>query len=104
MAFLQTPDELMAAILAPAIRVVNRVFVIRQIIESLVQGLERFFRSQAFGAVVTDNLVGMQVCDQCQVFEIFQGPDVRDIADPDLVWIRRFELRNQIPIHRQRVP
>lgn len=94
MTFLQASHVLVAAVLAPSIRVVNRVFVVRQIIESFVQRLERFLRAQAFGTVVTNNLVGMQVRDQCQVLEIFPGPDIGDIADPDLVWIRRFELRN----------
>jgi len=94
MTFLQAPDVLVAAILASTIRVMNRVFVVWQIFESLVQCLERFLSSEAFGTVVTNNLVGMQVRDQCQVFEIFPGPDVGDIADPDLVWIRGFELRD----------
>lgn len=94
MTFLQAPDVLVAAILASTIRVMNRVFVVWQIFDSLVQCLERFLSSEAFGTVVTNNLVGMQVRDQCQVFEIFPGPDVGDIADPDLVWIRGFELRD----------
>ena len=104
MTLLQLSHVLVAAVLTPTIRVVNRVLVVWQIIESFVQRLERFLRVEALSAVVTNNLVGMQVRDQCQVLEIFPGPNIGDITNPDLVWIRRFELRNQIPIHRQGMP
>ena len=104
MTLLEASHVLVAAILTPTVRVVNRVFVVRQIIESVVQRFERLLRAEALSAVVTNNLVRMQVRDQRQVLEILPGPDIGDITDPDLIWIRRFELRNQIPIHRQGMP
>lgn len=64
MTFSQASHVLVAAVLAPTIRVVNRVFIVRQLIESFVECLERFLCVEPLGAVVTNNLVGVKVCDQ----------------------------------------
>ena len=97
----QASNVFVTAELASTIRVMNRVLVDGQFFESLIQRLERFLDLEPFTAVITDDLAGVQIRDQRQILEVLPGPEIGDIADPNLIRAGCFELGNQIPVHRQ---
>lgn len=74
-----------AAIPDTSISVADKSFNTLSLVERFVQGSHAAFKFRAIANVITNNLTALHVCIECQVTKAFNGPDVSDIAYPNLV-------------------
>ena len=97
-------NEVVTAVLASSIRVVDRISITGQICKGPVECDEVGLGISTFAAVVANDLPGVQVHDEGQVLESHIGTDVGDIADPDEIGSRRLKVTNQVSEQREIVP
>jgi hypothetical protein len=87
-----------AAVLDPAIRVMNKSFSVFSLVKGFIKGSNATTELKAVTKVITNDLTRVGISDQRQVTKAFNGSDIGDITYPDLVGSGSFKILNDVMV------
>jgi hypothetical protein len=87
-----------AAVLYTTVRVMNECFNVFSLVQSFIERSNTSTELKAITKVITDDLTRVGISNQRQVTKALDGPDIGNIAYPNLVRSGSFKVLNDVMV------